>query len=79
MESLGEVGSVQQKISCIFETAVLEEQSNKRSYQQYKVVAVDNIKQKALADGIARAKATEKIDGTCVYIAEFQGTHICRF
>lgn len=70
MESLG---SVQQKISCVFETSVLEEQSNKRSYQQYKVVAIDNIKQKALEDRIGDAKATEKLDGTCVYFAEFQG------
>ena len=30
-------GSVQQKVSCIFEIAVLDEQSNKRDFQQYKV------------------------------------------
>ena len=67
------VGTVQQKISCIFKTAILDEQSSKRSYQQYKVVAVDELKPQAIEDNIRTAKATEKLDGTCVYIAEFQG------
>ncbi|XP_052066826.1 uncharacterized protein C12orf29 homolog [Mytilus californianus] len=67
------LGSVQQKISCVFKTAVLEEQSNKRSYQPYKVVAVDEIRPQAIEDNIRVARATEKLDGTCVYIAEFCG------
>ena len=32
-------GSVQQKISCIFETAVLDEQSGKREHQPFKVMS----------------------------------------
>lgn len=68
-----ELGSVQQKISCVFETAVLEEQSSKRSYQPYTVVATDKIKPSALEDDINVAVVTEKIDGTCVYIALFEG------
>ena len=33
-------GSVQQKISCIFETAVIEEQSGKREHQPYRVFII---------------------------------------
>lgn len=65
-------GAVQQKISCIFETAVLDEQSSKREHQQFKVVATDTIKQGAIDSDIYSARATEKLDGTCCYIAKFE-------
>lgn len=65
-------GSVQQKISCIFETAVLDEQSNKREHQPFKVIATDTIKQAAVDSDIFNAQATEKLDGTCCYIAKFE-------
>ncbi|OWF52570.1 uncharacterized protein C12orf29 homolog [Mizuhopecten yessoensis] len=67
------LGSVQQKISCVFETKVLNEPSKKRSYQQYNVVATNTVRPAARKDGIATAIATEKLDGTCVFISEFQG------
>ncbi|XP_033752428.1 uncharacterized protein C12orf29 homolog [Pecten maximus] len=67
------LGSVQQKISCVFETTVLNEPSKKRSYQQYNVVATNTVRQAAIRDGIATAIPTEKLDGTCVFISEFQG------
>lgn len=67
-----EFGSVQQKISCIFETAVLDEQSSKRESQQYKVVATDVIKQSAIDGDVHSARVTEKLDGTCCYISKFE-------
>ncbi|KAL4225756.1 hypothetical protein ACF0H5_016445 [Mactra antiquata] len=70
MESLG---SVQKKISCVFETGVLDEPSTKRDNQSYKVVAKETIKQRALDNDVMNAIATEKLDGTCVYIAQFEG------
>ncbi|XP_053384932.1 uncharacterized protein C12orf29 homolog [Mercenaria mercenaria] len=70
MEALG---SVQQKVSCVFETTVLNEQSTKRENQFYKVVASERIKQKAIDNDIHTALVTEKLDGTCVYISQFEG------
>ncbi|KAK3103859.1 hypothetical protein FSP39_022479 [Pinctada imbricata] len=70
---MNEHGKVQQKISCIFETSVLEEPSSKRSYQPFRVVASNRIRSQAIEDDISVAKATEKLDGTCCYIAEYQG------
>lgn len=70
---MAELGSVQQKISCVFETTVLNEPSKKRSYQQFNVVATSTIRQTAREDGIATAIPTEKLDGTCVFVSEFKG------
>lgn len=69
---MDQCGAVQQKISCIFETAILEEPSGKRENQQYKVVATDTIKQNAIDSNIYNAHVTEKLDGTCCYIAKFE-------
>ncbi|XP_060068287.1 RNA ligase 1-like [Ylistrum balloti] len=67
------LGSVQQKIPCVYETTVLNEPSKKRSYQQYNVVATNTVRQIAKQESIDTAVATEKLDGTCVFISEFQG------
>lgn len=67
------LGTVQHKVSCVFETAVLSEQSSKRENQPYKVVATERIKQKAVDNDIHSALVTEKLDGTCVYFAKFEG------
>lgn len=64
---------VQKKISCIFETEVVEEKSAKRSQQSYKVVATPNIKEKALQSGIVGGPFSEKLDGTCCYILNHNG------
>uniref|UniRef100_A0A0B6ZYG3 RNA ligase 1 n=2 Tax=Arion vulgaris TaxID=1028688 RepID=A0A0B6ZYG3_9EUPU len=64
---------VEQKISCVYVTAVKEVSSSKRQYQPFKVSATIDMTEKAQADDIASAKVTEKLDGTCCLIQEFQG------
>ena len=64
-------GNVQQKISCVFETKVVAEQSSKRTYQPYKVTASDIVKETAVKSDVMLALTTEKIDGTCALIQEF--------
>lgn len=65
--------SVQQKISCLFETMVVTEKSSKRDHQPFKVVASDRLKEAALASDVHGALASEKIDGTCVYVGPYHG------
>ncbi|KAK2185796.1 hypothetical protein NP493_222g02012 [Ridgeia piscesae] len=67
------LGSVQQKLSCVFETIVLEQSSAKRANQSYAVVASENVSKHAIDSKIESATVTEKLDGTCVYVHEFQG------
>ncbi|CAL1529275.1 unnamed protein product [Lymnaea stagnalis] len=64
---------VQQKISCAFEIGVTDESSNKRGNQTYKVSALRAITEQAERDDISAARSTEKLDGTCCLIQEFQG------
>ncbi|CAK8683138.1 RNA ligase 1-like [Clavelina lepadiformis] len=64
---------VQSKINCIFETAVESVSSQKRPQQNYRVVASNKISVEALQSEISSATATEKLDGTCCYVKEFQG------
>lgn len=73
MDKLDSLGSVQQKLPCAFKTAVVDESSAKRDNQLYKVVATETIKPAALADSIHAAVATEKVDGTCVFITSYNG------
>ncbi len=70
---MDKLGSVQQKISCVFETYVVEEPSTKRSYQPYKIVAGENLRPEAEHHDIFNSVPTEKLDGTCVFISEFDG------
>ncbi|KAM9351661.1 RNA ligase 1 isoform 2-T2 [Symphorus nematophorus] len=67
------LGSVQQKIPCVFVTEVKEEQSRKRDCQQFQVVATENVNPVALEANIDCALATEKIDGTCCYVTVYKG------
>ncbi|BFZ05177.1 hypothetical protein BsWGS_08216 [Bradybaena similaris] len=64
---------VQQKVSCVYVTAVTEETSSKRKYQPFKVSATRQLTEKAQTDAVTSAKVTEKLDGTCCLIAEFKG------
>ncbi|MEQ2176946.1 hypothetical protein GOODEAATRI_033417, partial [Goodea atripinnis] len=66
------LGSVQQKISCVFLTDVKEEASRKREHQLFQVVATENVNPVALEANIDCAFATEKLDGTCCYVALYQ-------
>ncbi|XP_002740769.1 RNA ligase 1-like [Saccoglossus kowalevskii] len=66
-------GSVQCKVPCVFKTRVIEEKSNKRQYQQYNVVASNELQDSAIEDSIEEATPTEKLDGTCVYVHEYKG------
>ncbi|XP_059192097.1 RNA ligase 1 [Centropristis striata] len=67
------LGSVQQKIPCVFLTEVKEEQSRKRDGQQFQVVATETVNPVALEANIDCALATEKIDGTCCYVTVYKG------
>lgn len=65
---MADLGSVQQKLSCVFETVVVEEPSPKRSQQSYKVVSTDKLRDE---EHIIDSVASEKIDGTCTFIQMF--------
>ncbi|CAB1454884.1 unnamed protein product [Pleuronectes platessa] len=67
------LGSVQQKIPCVFVTEVKEEQSRKRESQQFRVVATEQVNPVALEADIDCALATEKLDGTCCYVTLYKG------
>ncbi|XP_003967816.1 RNA ligase 1 [Takifugu rubripes] len=67
------LGSVQQKIQCVFVTEVKEETSRKRDGQHYQVVATETVNPVALEANIDCSIATEKLDGTCCYITVFEG------
>ncbi|XP_072519042.1 RNA ligase 1 isoform X2 [Salminus brasiliensis] len=66
------LGSVQQKIPCVFLTEVREEPSRKRDCQ-FQVVATENVNPVALESNINCALATEKLDGTCCYVTTYKG------
>lgn len=67
------LGSVQQKMPCVFATEVKEEPSRKRDCQSYQVVATETLNPIAVDADVESAVATEKVDGTCCYISLFRG------
>ena len=67
------LGNVQAKMSCLFETRVVEEPSKKRNYQPYRVEATDRLRQTAVDADVKDAPASEKLDGTCVHVREYEG------
>uniref|UniRef100_A0A8C1QQU1 RNA ligase 1 n=1 Tax=Cyprinus carpio TaxID=7962 RepID=A0A8C1QQU1_CYPCA len=67
------LGSVQQKIPCVFLTEVRNEPSRKRDCQQFQVVATESVNPAALESDVHCAAATEKIDGTCCYVTTYRG------
>ncbi|XP_034983157.1 RNA ligase 1 [Zootoca vivipara] len=70
---MSRLGSVQQKVACLFVTQVKEEPSAKRERQPFKVLATETINPKALDADIYSAIPTEKVDGTCCYITTHKG------
>ncbi|XP_073413104.1 RNA ligase 1 isoform X1 [Dendrobates tinctorius] len=68
-----QLGSVQQKISCLFVTEVKDEPSSKREHQMYKVLATETLSPLAVSAAIDNALATEKVDGTCCYVTAHKG------
>ncbi len=70
---MAELGNVQAKMSCVFASIVVEETSPKRPDQLYRVIAGEHVRDSAKDDDIYRATPTEKVDGTCVLIAESEG------
>ncbi|KAK0055125.1 hypothetical protein Bpfe_015416 [Biomphalaria pfeifferi] len=69
-----EMNPVQQKISCVYDIDVCDEASSKRHNQLYRVVATGEMNLVAEQDGVnTTAKVTEKLDGTCCLVQEFQG------
>ncbi|XP_058882930.1 RNA ligase 1 isoform X1 [Acipenser ruthenus] len=67
------LGSVQQKISCVFLTEVKNEPSTKREYQKFRVLATETLNPKVLESDIQSAVPTEKLDGTCCYVSAYKG------
>ncbi|XP_015227722.1 PREDICTED: uncharacterized protein C12orf29 homolog isoform X1 [Cyprinodon variegatus] len=67
------LGSVQQKIPCVFLTDVKDEASRKREHQQFQVVATEKVNPLAIEANVDDALATEKLDGTCCYVTTYQG------
>ncbi|XP_061772967.1 RNA ligase 1 [Nerophis ophidion] len=67
------VGSVQQKVSCVFMTEVKEEASRKRDCQPFHVVATAMVNPAVLEADLSCAVATEKLDGTCCYVSLYKG------
>ncbi|KAM4572991.1 RNA ligase 1 [Odontesthes bonariensis] len=67
------LGSVQQKMPCVFLTDVREQQSRKRDCQQFQVVATENLNPLAVDAHVDCALATEKLDGTCCYVTLYGG------
>nr|CAB3226513.1 uncharacterized protein C12orf29 homolog [Phallusia mammillata] len=64
---------VQGKIQCIFKCVAEELPSKKRVGQNYRIVATKEISKTALSSNLETAIATEKLDGTCCYVKEYQG------
>ncbi|XP_072257325.1 RNA ligase 1 isoform X2 [Pyxicephalus adspersus] len=73
MAVMQQAGAVQQKIPCVFLTEVKDEPSSKRKHQMFKVVATETINPLALNADIHNALPTEKVDGTCCYVANHKG------
>lgn len=67
------LGSVQQKMPCVFTTEVKEEPSRKRDCQSYQVIASETLNPVAVDADVESAIATEKVDGTCCYVSLFRG------
>ncbi|XP_056137765.1 uncharacterized protein C12orf29 homolog isoform X2 [Lampris incognitus] len=67
------LGSVQQKMACVFVPDVKEEQSRKRECQQFQVIATENVNPVAVEANVDCAHATEKLDGTCCYVSLYKG------
>lgn len=65
--------SVQSKIPCMLKTVIKEIPSSKRSGQNYRIIATDNLSQEALDCEVEFAIATEKFDGTCCHVRFHQG------
>ncbi|XP_069485431.1 RNA ligase 1 isoform X2 [Ambystoma mexicanum] len=65
--------SVQQKISCVFVTEVKDESSLKRENQPFRVLAMESINPKVCEADLHNAIPTEKVDGTCCYVAPYKG------
>ncbi|ELT87748.1 hypothetical protein CAPTEDRAFT_162470 [Capitella teleta] len=64
------MNQVQQKVSCAFETEVISgESSLKRPHQSFKVIASTRLKASAVESDIENGACSEKIDGTCTFVA----------
>lgn len=70
---MDKLASVKGKLECVFEIAIVNKPSSKRPNQVFRVSATDTLRQEAKDHGIDDALASEKIDGTCVFITPFNG------
>ncbi|MFT7799700.1 uncharacterized protein C12orf29 homolog isoform X1 [Arapaima gigas] len=67
------LGSVQQKIPCVFMTELRDEPSRKHHFQHFQVVASEKLNPRVERSQLECAVATEKLDGTCCYVSMYQG------
>ena len=68
------LGAVTDKMECVFTREKIEDEpSPKREGQHYRVIATDVLNPRALESDVQNSIVTEKIDGTCCYVAEFEG------
>ena len=65
--------AVQRKMPCVFVTGVQDTPSSKRANQPFKVTATDTLNPEVIPHDIDSAFATEKVDGTCCLVQEYQG------
>ncbi|KAL5007468.1 hypothetical protein ScPMuIL_016274 [Solemya velum] len=70
---MNNLGCVQKKLPCLFQVQVLDAPSDKRHSQPYKVIATPDFEEEAFKHDIHSARLSEKLDGTCVYVAKFLG------
>ena len=66
--------AVQRKMPCVFVTGVQDMPSSKRVNQRFMVTASDTLNPEVTLLDIGSALATEKVDGTCCLVQEYQGS-----
>lgn len=65
--------AVQQKLPCLLEISVSEGNSKKRPDQSFRVEATDALCDEASKHDLDQAWVSEKVDGTCCHVNDFQG------
>ena len=77
-ETMAKYTAVQCKMPCVFVTGVQDTPSSKRANQQFMVTASDKLNPEVTPLDIDSALATEKVDGTCCLVQEYQGSKCVR-
>ena len=79
-DTMAKCTAVQRKMPCVFVTSVQDMPSSKRANQQFMVTASDTLNPEVNPLDIDSALTTEKVDGTCCLVQEYQGSvYVCVF